>query len=395
MTAGLLQVASNFTSSPIEPSLRAALLDSGIADGLRFHQYAQMSEHMLGFDPDSTDNVGTLILLRVEDWLRDDLKSSSPDFVADPPRHRTRKVLRERLDEFVRQLETLSRRGKQVWFVACPSTGWICERHKLSALFLAHTNLVVARVRSLLHVTTLSWPAALFAHEVDDRSSDRLGQIPFTQDVFDRLGRFVGDQIGRTLIRKIPDESREAPAGFSPELAAYLTSLRVRVRITPVCSEDRAAMDHLLRDAAGFSLVGEKRELQDSDVDALLDSKECMLVRVSDRLSDYGPSGLLAFHQVDDALVVDSMILSCTVLGKQVEHAILSALAQIATARQAAKLVFTYRPSGRNQPILTFLQSVADTESETRYVLPVDIAGVRIEAAAVNFRAWAVEGLLL
>jgi hypothetical protein len=394
MKTRVLNVASNFTSRPLEPSLRSSLLTAGSADGVRFYQYAQMSEHMLGFVADFTDNVGTLILLRVEDWLRDDLKLRSFDSVDDPGRLRFRRVLRERLDEFVGQIETLSRRARQVWFVACPSTGWICERHKLAALFQAYTNLAVARVRSLPHVTTLSWPTALFAKEISDRSSDRLGQIPFTQEAFDRLGRFLGDQIERWLIRKTPDGQPEISSRSYAELAAYLVSLRVQVRITRACREDRASMDRLLRDAAGFSLVGENRDLRDSEIDDLLESNGCMLVRVSDRLSDYGPSGIVAFHVAEEALIVDSMVLSCTVLGKQVEHAILSALAQIATARHLAKLVFTYRPSGRNGPILTFLQSVADRESDTRYVLPVDITRVRIEAAAVSFGAWVVEGRL-
>jgi FkbH-like protein len=178
------------------------------------------------------------------------------------------------------------------------------------------------------------------------------------------------------------------------ELAAYLAGLHVRVQISPATRDDRNSMDHLLRDAAGFSLTGENRDLQDADLDGLLDSRECLLVRVADRLADYGPSGLVAFRQAEGGLVIDAMTLSCTVLGKQVEYALVSALAQIARARRASKLLFGYRASGRNQPMLAFLESVADRESATRYVLPLDVASERIAAAAVSFETWAVDGTL-
>src|SRR6516225_2776510 len=76
-TGLLLQVVSTFTCTPIEPSLRAATADASIADGLGFVQYRQMSEYMLGLAPESVHILGTIVLLRVEDWLRDNLKSSA------------------------------------------------------------------------------------------------------------------------------------------------------------------------------------------------------------------------------------------------------------------------------------------------------------------------------
>ena len=126
-------------------------------------------------------------------------------------------------------------------------------------------------------------------------------------------------------------------------------------------------------------------------MDALLESGRCTLISVSDRLSDNGPSGLLAFHPEADSLVVDSMALSCAVLGKQVEPAVVSALAQIATDRGCAKLVFKYRPSGRNQPMPTFLKSVIDEGQDTYCVLSVALAEQRIREGAVAAGTWTLD----
>jgi hypothetical protein len=382
----LLQIASSFTCTPIAQALRAFVVDARVADDLSFVQYAQMAEYMLSPAPDSAHVLGTIILVRVEDWLRDDLKSSSSASISDLAQ-KVRQNLRTHVDEFVGQLAILSRRGKPIWFLACPSAGWISERHKLEILCKTYTNLLVARVQNLPEVTSLDWPASLLPNEFKDRSADRLGQIPFTPDTFDQLGRFVGQHIKRTLERKRPSEG-PAPYSDAHELAAFLSRLRVHVRLSVATFPDRSQVDRFLRTAAAFSLTGEKRDISETEVDALLESGRCMIISVSDRRSSHGPCGLVAFHAVADSLIVDLMALSCAVLGKQVEYAVLSALAQIATDRGCVKLVFEYRSSGRNQPMLTFLKSVTDEESDAGYVLSVGLAETRIEEAAVAPGTW-------
>jgi predicted enzyme involved in methoxymalonyl-ACP biosynthesis len=126
-------------------------------------------------------------------------------------------------------------------------------------------------------------------------------------------------------------------------------------------------------------------------VDELLQSGRCMVIRVSDRLSDHGASGLVAFRQEGESLVVEAMALSCPVLGKQVEYAVVAGLAQIASERQCAKLVFDYRASGRNQIMREFLKSVTEGESDGRFVLPVGLAQHKIEKAAVAAGTWTLE----
>ena len=387
MKTGLhIQVASTFVCTPVETSLERAVVDAGIADGLGFLQFTQMSEYMLASAPNSPGILGTVVLLRLEDWLREHLKSASYESSLDVG---IRQEFRLRVEEFVSQLAILSRLGRQVWFLACPSTGWISERHKLGALCRTYTNLVVARVRGLPQVTLLNWPASLTAGGFEDREADRLEQTPFTPDAFQKLGESVGHQLARTLARSDSSASTAA-SGASPELAAYLAGLHVRVQLAPAHGRERAHVDRILRTVASFSLTGERPAISEAEVDTLIGSEGCILVTVSDRISEYGCSGLVVFHSMEDTFVVESMALSCTILGKQVEYAVLSALGRIAAGRHAVRMVFEFHPSGRNQPMLAFLQQAADRESDTRYVLPTGAIEARIGAVAVNPGAWTV-----
>jgi len=382
-TGAILQVLSTFTAHPLAPVLQRMLKSSRTADDVGFTPPHGMREYMLAPASDTEHILGTVVLLRVEDWLRN-IANPPPDSSGEAS---ARQELQTRVRDFVNELTILAYRGKPVWFLACPSTGWICERGNLVSLSRTYTNLLVARVRNVAQVTTLNWPAALSGDSVDDRQADQLKNIPYTQYGFDQLAEFLAAQVGRTLARSAQSASQIA-AGASPELARYLAGLCVQVEIAPAGESDRGAVDRIMRTAASFSLTGEKPDMSDRQVDTLIASGRCLLVSVCDRLGDHGPSGVLVYGCSADDLIIEELSLSCTVLGKQVEYAVVSALAQLASERSCSKLVFEYKKSARNQPMLIFLQSLANRETETRYVLPQNLAVERISAKAINPGAW-------
>ena len=380
-----LQVASSFTSVPIGPSLRNALAKGALPPGVGFVQYAQMNLYMLTADPAAI--AGTLVLLRVEDWLRDALKSQPAS--ASVSQQEIRETLRSRTDEFVKQIMALSLRGKPVWFLACPSNGWIAERHRLHTLFQIYTNLLTTRLRSISRITVLQWPAAALPGEVADRSADRLGQIPFTQEVFDKLGMLVGEQIARTWKR---DGQASLPQGNGDAaLREYLKDLRVQISLAPALPEGRVHVDRLLRTVAGFSLTGEQRDLTDEQIDDLFATRECLLVKVVDRLADYGVTGVVAYRVANNEMTVDSMAVSCAVLGKQVECGLVSGLSRIAASLGCARLAFEYKAAGRNQMTLKFLESIAVEEQPMRFVLALAEVEDRIKKTAAAPEAWTLE----
>src|SRR6266498_1414886 len=262
VTGIVLQVLSSFTANSIQPSMEHALADAGIAAGVGFTSRTHMSEYMLAPASDTEHILGSVALLRVEDWLREGMgtrTASDPWF---------REELKTRVREFVSELAILSCRGKPVWFLACPSTGWVSEKSNFASLCRTYTNLLVARVRNVSQVNTLTWPAALLADGIDDQKADELDRIPFTQDGFDRLGEFLGGEVARTLASD--SSTPHAAAGGSPELAAYLAGLQVQVQLAPADRAARPHVDRVLRTAASFSLTGEKPDITHAEIDALL-----------------------------------------------------------------------------------------------------------------------------
>jgi hypothetical protein len=374
-----LQVLSSFNAGPIEPAMIAALSASGAKAEIGYTGREGMSRYMVSPGSEAELISGTIVLVRVEDWLRDGLLSGkSGDAWA-------REELKAKVKEFAAESALLAHRGKPVWFLGCPSTGWVAENYKLASLFRTYTNLLSARIGNVPQITTLTWPAALSAN-FEDRAGDHANNNPFTKDAFEILGKAVGGEVGRMLAAQSGPAS--ASAGGSPELAAYLAGLQVRITVSTAQPDDQPHVDHIIRSAASFSLTGEQPNISDSKVNAVVASERCLLISVSDRLADHGPSGAILYHESENELVVDWISLTCPILGKQVEFALVPELAQMAKDRGLGRLVFEYRPSARNQPIHAFLQSVANRESETRFVLAVDEAERRINAKGVSPGAW-------
>jgi predicted enzyme involved in methoxymalonyl-ACP biosynthesis len=247
-------------------------------------------------------------------------------------------------------------------------------------------NVVTARSRKL-PITVVDCPPFLLNGECDDHSTDRLGQMPYTQHGFDQLGVYLASEIERSL-RQQPDEVQSSDASRQDRFQEYLAGLRVQVALSNPSENDRVHIDRLLRTAADFSLTGEKPYLQDEEVDRLITTHKCFLVSVSDRLSRYGNSGVVLLSVAKDQLVVDSLALSCVVLGKQVEFAVLSALSQYASKNGLHRIVFKFEPTPRNLPMRKFLEAVTVAEAGVGYVVDVDSVGSRLREAAVSPETW-------
>src|SRR5262249_30907172 len=94
------------------------------------------------------------------------------------------------------------------------------------------------------------------------------------------------------------------------------------------------------------------------EVSHWLNNGEGLIVRVKDRFGDYGLVGAMLYQAVGPSLVVDTMLLSCRVLGRGVEHRMLKRLAEITRVKGCDWVDLHFVPTARNKPALDFLERV-------------------------------------
>lgn len=110
---------------------------------------------------------------------------------------------------------------------------------------------------------------------------------------------------------------------------------------------------------------------------------------VCDRLADYGATGLVLFQAAGTDLVIESMAFSCVVLGKPVEHEVISAIGDYACRRRFLRLVFRFTAAGRNQPMKAFLETIAVRQPDESY--SADLSSIHNRLVTVpSPGAWAV-----
>jgi len=104
---------------------------------------------------------------------------------------------------------------------------------------------------------------------------------------------------------------------------------------------------------------------------------------VVDRFGDYGLVGVVLYEAAADRYRVDTLLLSCRVLGRGVEHALLSHLGQRAVRDHKRLVELAYRPTEKNAPVREFMKSIgnlADSETGTSWTFAAD----RLASLAYN-----------
>jgi FkbH-like protein len=132
------------------------------------------------------------------------------------------------------------------------------------------------------------------------------------------------------------------------DVASYLASLGMRVVWGYFDSLNRQRIIQLINKTNQFNLTTQR--YSESDYDAFMRDENCvgLQLRLVDR---FGDNGLIAvvIGKIDGAaLIIDTWLMSCRVLGRNVEAATLSLLVAEARRRGVTRLVGEYAPSSKN-----------------------------------------------
>jgi FkbH-like protein len=149
---------------------------------------------------------------------------------------------------------------------------------------------------------------------------------------------------------------REQSQAQAMSFADFMAGLELEICIAPAAPGQLARVAQLTQRTNQFNVTG--RRLTENELSQLAARCQVWAVSVKDRFGDYGLVGAMIVEAGDEALVVDSFLLSCRALGRGVEHQMLARLG--ATARQSGLqwVDVPFKPLPRNKPALDFLESV-------------------------------------
>jgi FkbH-like protein len=154
-------------------------------------------------------------------------------------------------------------------------------------------------------------------------------------------------------------------------LEEYLASLEMEITFGRFDSVTRSRVTQLINKSNQFNLTTQRyteAEVAKLESDA---NAYGIHVRLKDKFGDNGIISVIICLRDEDDWVIDTWLMSCRVLGRRVESAVLRELLQAARSRGIKRLIGRYRPTERNAMVrdhylkLGFSQLREDVEGET------------------------------
>ncbi len=123
----------------------------------------------------------------------------------------------------------------------------------------------------------------------------------------------------------------------------FVKGLQLRVEIAEATEDQLGRVSQLTFRTNQFNFTTIRRSENEIKTFLKRDGANCLVVRVADRFGDYGLVGVVLYETEADRYKVDTLLLSCRVLGRGVEHALVSRLGQRAV-KEGGRNVTQSRP---------------------------------------------------
>ncbi len=143
----------------------------------------------------------------------------------------------------------------------------------------------------------------------------------------------------------------------SPDVFDYLMGLEMSLEMEPCNQYSFPRVYALLHKTNQFNLTS--RRHSESVLQQLVQDPGIgvFTARVRDRFGDSGIVGVAIVRMEGETVVIDTLLLSCRVIGRGVETAILSDLASWGVGRGGARMVGDFVPTEKNAPAAGFYEN--------------------------------------
>jgi len=152
---------------------------------------------------------------------------------------------------------------------------------------------------------------------------------------------------------------REAYRGQTATLSDFIAGLDLNVELAAPAPADHGRMAQLTQRTNQFNFTTVRRSESELRAFFGFEGRRGLTIKVRDRFGDYGLVGLVLYEVLGDCYRVETFLLSCRVLGRGVEHAVLAAIGQLAVAEHKTWVELAISPTPKNLPARLFFQEVA------------------------------------
>lgn len=178
------------------------------------------------------------------------------------------------------------------------------------------------------------------------------------------------DQARRIQYKQQSDRAKER-SGYQT-LEDYLESIGIIVDISVNNADHIDRVAQLTQKTNQFNLT--TKRLTVADIEKLIRSEhnDVFIGNVSDKFGDSGLTVVVLSSRQDEHVMIDNFIMSCRVMGRRIEYAVLDHLVEYYRAQGYLSIGATYLPTAKNLPVKDFyltagLREVASEHDGSEY----------------------------
>jgi FkbH-like protein len=265
------------------------------------------------------------------------------------------------------------------------------------ACFVANWNDKATNLRSIAKSLNIGLDSLVF---VDDNSFERnivrrelpmvaVPELPEDPALYARCiadaGYFEGLSVTTEDLERTQQYQanlqRESLLATATDLDSYLASLKMDLWVKPFDRVNLKRIVQLINKTNQFNLT--TRRYTEQEVESLIGAEDALTLhfRLTDTLGDNGIIGVIIARPnggPKKTLIVDTWLMSCRVLGRQVENACMNVLAAKAKSFETQEIIGEYIPTAKNNmvrehyPKLTFLPAEEHADGRSLWRLPIE-----------------------
>ena len=150
------------------------------------------------------------------------------------------------------------------------------------------------------------------------------------------------------------ETQRKALAATITDMDSYWESLQMVGEISEFTPLDVPRLAQLINKSNQFNLTTRRRT--EADLLGLMKDPaySCFFFRLTDRFGDHGLISIIITKQVDKIMTVDTWLMSCRVLKRQVEEEVLNEIVRLAQKRGCSVIEGVYLPTAKNEMVRDF-----------------------------------------
>lgn len=231
-----------------------------------------------------------------------------------------------------------------------------------SVVFIDDSAIERARVEEALpEVLVPDWPKDVTAY------ASTLMSMP----CFDALA-VSSEDLKRTEMY-IAEQQRTQQFSDAPSADEWLRQLDLKVFAESYSDVNAERTVQLLNKTNQMNLTTRRLNRAQLEQWLAVDGRELWVYHVEDKYGQYGLTAIASMEVIGDKALITDFIMSCRVMSRQVENAVLHHLSVVARAKGVKNMVAHYLPTAKNRPLLRFLQNSRFTD-EPDHCFAVDLS---------------------